>query len=170
MGNFFQRQCRKKHIPIWRKCNGGGGMSFSFPSLLFHEGRTYGQPEVVPISLPQVATGLRSRLPGSFRRRGFQPDLLMPQEALFAREAHSMQAAMRRALLRRGSSGNAAFSKTESNVAGNLCRMCRKGESRHGDFSLFHPYYKDSGLYSFTQYLQIGIFRFFLYGRQRHGI
>ena len=45
------------------------GMSFSFPSLLFHEGRTYGQPEVVPISLPQVATGLRSRLPGSFRRR-----------------------------------------------------------------------------------------------------
>ena len=72
------------------------GMSFSFPSLLFHEGRTYGQPEVVPISLPQVSTGLRSRLPGSFRRRGFQPDLLMPQEALFAREAHSMQAAMRR--------------------------------------------------------------------------
>ena len=70
------------------------GMSFSFPSLLFHEGRTYGQPEVVPISLPQVSTGLRSRLPGSFRRRGFQPDLLMPQEALFAREAHSMQAAM----------------------------------------------------------------------------
>ena len=41
------------------------GMSFSFPSLLFHEGRTYGQPEVVPISLPQVSTGLRSRLPGS---------------------------------------------------------------------------------------------------------
>ena len=111
-------------------------MSFSFPSLLFHEGRTYGQPEVVPISLPQVATGLRLRLPGSFRRRGFQPDLLMPQEALFAREAHSMQAAMRRALLRRGRSGNTAFSKTESNVAGNLCRMCRKGESRHGDFSL----------------------------------
>lgn len=87
------------------------GMSFSFPSLLFHEGRTYGQPEVVPISLPQVSTGLRSRLPGSFRRRGFQPDLLMPQEAL----------------LRRGSSGNAAFSKTESNVAGNLCRIRQKG-------------------------------------------
>jgi len=60
------------------------GMSFSFPSLLFHEGRTYGQPEVVPISLPQVATGLRSRLPGSFRRRGFQPDLLMPQGAFHA--------------------------------------------------------------------------------------
>jgi len=63
------------------------GMSFSFPSLLFHEGRTYGQPEVVPISLPQVATGLRSRLPGSFRRRGFQPDLLMPGGTLRQRGA-----------------------------------------------------------------------------------
>ena len=54
------------------------GMSFSFPSLLFHEGRIYGQPEVVRISLPQVATGLRSHLPGSFRRRAFHADLLMP--------------------------------------------------------------------------------------------
>ena len=112
------------------------GVEFPFPSLLFYEGRTYGQPEVVRISLPQVATGLRLRLPGSFRRRAFHADLLMPQEALFARGAHSMQAAMRRALLRRGRSGNTAFSKTESNVAGNLCRMCRKEESRHGDFSL----------------------------------
>ena len=103
------------------------GVGFPFPSLPLNEGRTYGQPEVVLISLPQVATGLRLRLPGSFRRRGFQPDLLMPQEALFAREAHSMQAAMRRALLRRGRSGNAAFSKTESNVAGNLCRIRQKG-------------------------------------------
>ena len=136
MGNFFQRQCRKKHIPIWRKCNGGGGMSFSFPSLLFHEGRTYGQPEVVPISLPQVSTGLLSRFPFSFLRRVFHPDLLMPHEALFAGGAHSMQTAMRRALLRRGRSGNAAFSKIESNVAGNLCRICRKEESRHGYFSL----------------------------------
>jgi hypothetical protein len=81
------------------------GVDFPFPSLLFHEGRTYGQPEVVRISLPQVATGLRLCLPGSFRRRGFQPDLLMPQEALFARGAHSMQAVMHRALLRRGRSG-----------------------------------------------------------------
>ena len=47
------------------------GVEFPFPSLLFYEGRTYGQPEVVRISLPQVATGLRLRLPGSFRRRGF---------------------------------------------------------------------------------------------------
>lgn len=50
------------------------GVGFPFPSLPLNEGRTYGQPEVVLISLPQVATGLRSRLPGSFRRRGFQPD------------------------------------------------------------------------------------------------
>ncbi len=62
------------------------GVGFPFPSLLFHEGRTYG-PEVVRISLPQVATGLRLRLPGSFRRRAFHADLLMPQEALFARGA-----------------------------------------------------------------------------------
>ena len=55
------------------------GVGFPFPSLPLNEGRTYGQPEVVLISLPQVATGLRLRLPGSFRRRGFQPDLLMPQ-------------------------------------------------------------------------------------------
>ena len=113
------------------------GVEFPFPSLLFYEGRTYGQPEVVRISLPQVATGLRLRLPGSFRRRAFHADLLMSQEALFARGAHSMQAVMHRALLRRGRSGNAAFPKTESNVAGNLCRMCRKEESRHGDFSLY---------------------------------
>ena len=103
------------------------GMSFSFPSLLFHEGRTYGQPEVVPISLPQVATGLRSRLPGSFRRRGFQPDLLMPQEALFAREAHSMQAAMRRALLRRGRSDSFTPAKLEEDAVGNQCWIRQKG-------------------------------------------
>ena len=47
------------------------GVEFPFPSLLFYEGRTYGQPEVVRISLPQVA--------------------------LFARGAHSMQAVMHRA-------------------------------------------------------------------------
>ena len=51
------------------------GVVFPFPSLPLNEGRTYGQPEVVLISLPQVATGLRLRLPGSFRRRGFQPEI-----------------------------------------------------------------------------------------------
>ena len=102
-------------------------MLLQFPFLVREKGALIDRQSLSCISLPQVATGLRLRLPGSFRRRGFQPDLLMPQEALFAREAHSMQAAMRRALLRRGSSGNAAFSKTESNVAGNLCRIRQKG-------------------------------------------
>ena len=87
------------------------GVDFPFPSLLFHEGRTYGQPEVVPISLPQVATGLRSRLPGSFRRRGFQPDLLMPQEALLCR----------------GRSGRYHFLLEKRLPAGNQSRIRQKG-------------------------------------------
>ena len=87
------------------------GMRFSFPSLLFYEGRTYGQPEVVLISLPQVATGLRLRLPGSFRRRGFQPDLLMPQEALLCR----------------GRSGRYHFLLGKRLPAGNQSRIRQKG-------------------------------------------
>ena len=35
------------------------GVEFPFPSLLFYEGSTYGQPEFVRISLLHVATGLR---------------------------------------------------------------------------------------------------------------
>lgn len=87
------------------------GMSFSFPSLLFHEGRTYGQPEVVLISLPQVATGLRLRLPGSFRRRAFHADLLMPQGAL----------------LRRGRSDSFTPAKPKEDAVGNQCRIRQKG-------------------------------------------
>ena len=44
-----------------------------FSQLLFNEGRTYGQPEVVRISLPQVATGLRS-----CRRRHSSPEGCIP--------------------------------------------------------------------------------------------
>ena len=87
------------------------GVGFPFPSLLFYEGRTYGQPEVVRISLPQVATGLRLRLPGSFRRRGFQPDLLMPQEALLCR----------------GRSGRYHFLLGKRLPAGNQSRRRQKG-------------------------------------------
>ena len=113
-------------------CEYGGsvmpeGVEFPFPSLLFYEGRTYGQPEVVRISLPQVATGLRLRLPGSFRRRAFHADLLMPQEALFARGAHSMQAVMHRALLRRGRSGRYYFLLGKTLPAGNQSRIRQKG-------------------------------------------
>ena len=113
------------------------GVEFPFPSLLFHEGRTYGQPEVVRISLPQVATGLRSRLPGSFRRRAFHADLLMPQEALFARGAPSMQAVMHRALLRRGRSGRYHFLFREMLPVGNQCRVRQKGGTDHGDLPLY---------------------------------
>ena len=87
------------------------GVDFPFPSLLFHEGRTYRQPEVVRISLPQMATGLRLRLPGSFRRRGFQPDLLMPQEALLCR----------------GRSGRYHFLLGKRLPAGNQSRIRQKG-------------------------------------------
>ena len=87
------------------------GVGFPFPSLPLNEGRTYGQPEVVLISLPQVATGLRLRLPGSFRRRAFHADLLMPQEAL----------------LRRGRSGRYHSLLQEMLPAGNQCRIRQKG-------------------------------------------
>ena len=87
------------------------GVGFPFPSLPLNEGRTYGQPEVVLISLPQVATGLRLRLPGSFRRRGFQPDLLMPQEALLCR----------------GRSGRYHFLLGKRLPAGNQSRIRQKG-------------------------------------------
>ena len=87
------------------------GVVFPFPSLPLNEGRTYGQPEVVRISLPQMATGLRLRLPGSFRRRGFQPDLLMPQEALLCR----------------GRSGRYHFLLGKRLPAGNQSRIRQKG-------------------------------------------
>ena len=87
------------------------GVGFPVPSLHFYEGRTYGQPEVVRISLPQMATGLRLRLPGSFRRRGFQPDLLMPQEALLCR----------------GRSGRYHFLLGKRLPAGNQSRIRQKG-------------------------------------------
>ena len=83
------------------------GVGFPFPSLLLNEGRTYGQPEVVLISLPQVATGLRLRLPGSFRRRAFHADLLMPQGAP----------------LRRGRSDSSTPAKSEEDTVGNQCRI-----------------------------------------------
>ncbi len=110
-GKFFSKAMQKR--TIYR--HGGSvmaeGVVFPFPSLPLNEGRTYGQPEVVLISLPQVATGLRLRLPGSFRRRGFQPDLLMPQGAL----------------LRRGRSDSFTSAKPEEDAVGNQCRIRQKG-------------------------------------------
>ena len=34
MENFSQRQCRKKQIPIWRKCNDGGDEFFILAILI----------------------------------------------------------------------------------------------------------------------------------------
>lgn len=113
------------------------GVGFPFPSLYLNEGRTYGQPEVVRISLPQVATGLRLRLPGSFRRRAFHADLLMPQEALFARGAHSMQAVMHRALLRRGRSYSLLLRKQMKVLLEINARYGRKEELDNGDISFY---------------------------------
>ena len=113
------------------------GVGFPFPSLYLNEGRTYGQPEVVRISLPQVATGLRLRLPGSFRRRAFHADLLMPQEALFARGAHSMQAVMHRALLRRGRSYSLLLRKQMKVLLEINARYGRKEELDDGDISFY---------------------------------
>ena len=113
------------------------GVGFPFPSLYLNEGRTYGQPEVVRISLPQVATGLRLRLPGSFRRRAFHADLLMPQEALFARGAHSMQAVMHRALLRRGRSYSLLHRKQMKVLLEINARYGRKEELDNGDISFY---------------------------------
>lgn len=97
------------------------GVGFPFPSLHLNEGRTYGQPEVVRISLPQVATGLRLRLPGSFRRRAFHADLLMPQEAL----------------LRRGRSGRLLL-QNQMNVLPEInARYSRKGELDDGNISFY---------------------------------
>jgi len=56
------------------------GMSFSFPSLLFHEGRTYGQPEVVPISGNRSALTLAG---------------LVPSAGLSARPAHATGGTLR---------------------------------------------------------------------------
>ena len=94
------------------------GLGFLIPSLLFMKGALIDNQRS---SNKFAASGNRSalRLPGSFRRRGFQPDLLMPQEALFARGAHSMQAAMRSALLRRGRSCKFSFLLLKFAFAGN---------------------------------------------------
>ena len=58
MGDIFLRLCKRSKSPKRRK-HESGGVRFLIPSSFFHEGRTYRQPEVVFISLPQAATGLR---------------------------------------------------------------------------------------------------------------
>lgn len=59
-------------------------LDFLIPSSFFMKGALIDNQRS---SNKFAASGNRSalRLPGSFRRRGFQPDLLMPQEALLRR-------------------------------------------------------------------------------------
>ena len=95
------------------------GVVFPFPSLPLNEGRTYGQPEVVLISLPQVATGLRLRLPG-----------LVPSAGLSARPAHAAGGTLAQRAFRQ-----LHFCQTRR-------RCCRiktqfRGELYHGDISLY---------------------------------
>lgn len=94
------------------------GLGFLIPSLLFMKGALIDNQRS---SNKFAASGNRSalRLPGSFRRRGFQPDLLRSQEALFARGAHSMQVAMRSALLHRGRSCKCSILLLKFAFAGN---------------------------------------------------
>lgn len=60
------------------------GLDFLIPSSFIMKGALIDNQR---LSNKFAASGNRSalRLPGSFRRRGFQPDLLMPQEALLRR-------------------------------------------------------------------------------------
>ena len=114
------------------------GVGFPFPSLLLKEGRTYGQPEVVLISLPQVATGLRLRLPGSFRRRAFaratsQADMLAcpfgdcRDNQQICLLVHADLLMPQGALLRRGRSDSFTPAKPEEDAVGNQCRIRQKG-------------------------------------------
>ena len=84
MEDIFLRQCRESRYRNQRKSDGRGSR-FSNPFIGFYEGRTYRQPEVVFISLPQAATGLccacRARSVGgafsrtcSCRRRHSSPE------------------------------------------------------------------------------------------------
>ena len=114
------------------------GVGFPFPSLPLNEGRTYGQPEVVLISLPQVATGLRLRLPGSFRRRAFaratsQADMLAcpfgdcRDNQQICLLVHADLLMPQGALLRRGRSDSSTPAKSEEDAVGNQCRIRQKG-------------------------------------------
>ena len=86
------------------------GLDFLIPSLLFMKGALIDNQRS---SNKFAASGNRSalRLPGSFRRRAFHADLLMPQGAL----------------LRRGRSDSFTPAKPEEDDVGNQCRIRQKG-------------------------------------------
>lgn len=105
MEDIFLKQC-KRSKSLKQRIYESGGVRFSNPFIVFYEGRTYRQPQVVFISLPQAATGLRFAcrarfVGGTFSRtiswrpvcaaectlRGaLRAELLMPQEVFFTRQ------------------------------------------------------------------------------------
>ena len=112
------------------------GVDFPFPSLLFHEGRTYGQPEVVRISLPQVATGLRLCLPGS-SVGGLSARLLMPQEGSSPEGHIPCRLLCTGHSYAEGVPADTIFFLGKRYLPEIKAGYSRKGETEHGDFSLY---------------------------------
>ena len=108
------------------------GVEFPFPSLLFYEGRTYGQPEVVRISLPQVATGLRLCLAGISCRPAHVAGGTLRQRGAFHAGCYAQSTLTQR-----------AFRQIPFSFTGNVnCRKsmpgtAERGETDHGDLSLY---------------------------------
>lgn len=108
------------------------GVGFPFPSLPLNEGRTYGQPEVVLISLPQVATGLRfacraRSVGGAFS----QTKLCTWMTATCAVASHSSQRAVLQTAMcriRRNGKAKPAYAVFQYHT----------GRWYDGDFSSFH--------------------------------
>ena len=121
------------------------GLDFLIPSLLFMKGALIDNQRS---SNKFAASGNRSALclPGSFRRRGFQPDLLMPQEALL-RRGRSCKCCISTSIVAScvyriiavyvSNCCNACFIIQKFVFAGINAGYGRKGESYHGDISFY---------------------------------
>lgn len=101
------------------------GLDFLIPSRLSLEGRTYRQPEVVFISLPQASTGLRY----ACRARSVG--------------GHFMQTCSCR---RRHSYAEGVFANTLLNMGNCICKndapdMAEKGEKHDGNISSYDKNY-----------------------------
>ncbi len=110
-GKFFSKAMQKEATYRYGGSVMAEGVVFPFPSLPLNEGRTYGQPEVVLISLPQVATGLRLRLPGCSVGGAFS-------QTCSCRRGHSCAG---------GRSDSFTSAKPEEDAVGNQCRIRQKG-------------------------------------------
>ena len=136
MEDIFLRQCRESRYRNQRKSDGRGSR-FSNPFIGFYEGRTYRQPEVVFISLPQAATGLccacRARSVGgafsqtcSCRRRHSSPEGRIPCRLLCTGHSYA-----------EGVPADTIFFQGKGYLPEIKAGYGRKGETDHGDFSLY---------------------------------